>query len=581
MTRPLLSCWTIRADALPQELTPAAEPARFFLPGADALADFADLLGDDAAPDKTPEAAPSCAEAPFPLPAMIPEDASGEVSLSCEIDFGALSGDRCLLAFDQLLGRGEILVGDIPAAVFGHGEGVSVHPLSAVPCALAVDLTASLRRGRRATVTIRFDDTRPAGVPGPVLLHTSRHAHMTHLTVRPGRQTLALRAQIHAGTEGAYALRVRHAPHRSDAPAEPAREITLTLAAGETRGAEIGMNLPGDRFQPGVPYAPDTLAVELLLLPKGRENHPTLCERTSLLCGYPGRQPGAHLPLACDALNVTAEDLLRRIHAVHAHTVSLYAPAPDWLYRALTREGVACVQYVSEFDPDRQRLLRMPCVSLQPAAPAPMPPDPCLSAWQMCGMVGYDREADSSLTPKDLLLEAAGRPLHTDHPGVRETLSWLRAVFIRQRAEAARQSRFSGALCACGEDLLPDIAEALATALAPLHLSALPLSGAWWTGTRFSASIEAFIPEGAYADGEEITACAVLECEDGREIARLEKPCGKAGGYIGVLEAALPESPCVLMLTTRLVAGGGRRILEESAMPVYVGSRGPLEAAFL
>ncbi|MBQ2947966.1 MAG: hypothetical protein IJD94_03215 [Clostridia bacterium] len=581
MTRPLLNAWTLRAASLPERMASSPDPAGFSLPGADALADFAALLGDDAAAGEPAQAAPDCAEAPFPLPAMIPEDVGGEVSLFCEIDFGALSGDRCLLVFDQLIGRGEILIGDIPAAVFGRGSCSGVHPFSSVsiPCALAVDLTASLRRGGRATVSVRFDGTRPAGIPGPVLLHTSRYAHMTHLTVRPGRQVLTLRAQIHAEMAGRYALRVRHAPHGSAQTAGPAREITLSLSAGETRGAEIGMNLPGERFSQD--FAPDTLAAELLYLPDGREAHPVLCERTSLLCGYPGRQPGAHLPLAPDALDVPAPDLLRRIQAVHARAVSLYAPAPDWLYRALTREGIACVQHISEFDPDRPRLLRMPCVSLHPAAPVPEPPDPCLSAWQMCGMVGYDREADSSLEPEDLLAEAAGRPLHAEQPDVQATLSWLRAVFIRQRAEAARQSRFSGALCACGEDLLPDIAGALAAALSPLHLSALPLCGAWWTGTRFSASIEAFIPEGACADGETITACAVLEYEDGRELARLEETCGAAGGYIGVLEAALPEKPCVLMLTTRLVAGDGRRILEESAMPVYVGSRGPLEAAFL
>ena len=45
-----------------------------------------------------------------------------------------------------------------------------------------------------------------------------------------------------------------------------------------------------------------------------------------------------------------------------------------------------------------------------------------------------------------------------------------------------------------------------------------------------------------------------------------------------MLEAALPDSPCVLTLSTRLLAGDA--VLEQSVIPVYVGERGPLEAAF-
>ena len=45
-----------------------------------------------------------------------------------------------------------------------------------------------------------------------------------------------------------------------------------------------------------------------------------------------------------------------------------------------------------------------------------------------------------------------------------------------------------------------------------------------------------------------------------------------------LLEAELPGAPCVLTLSTRLLAGDA--VLEQSALPVYVGERGPLEAAF-
>ena len=45
-----------------------------------------------------------------------------------------------------------------------------------------------------------------------------------------------------------------------------------------------------------------------------------------------------------------------------------------------------------------------------------------------------------------------------------------------------------------------------------------------------------------------------------------------------MIEAQLPDYPCVLTLRCMLLSG--ERIVEESALPVYVGERGQLEAAF-
>ena len=63
----------------------------------------------------------------------------------------------------------------------------------------------------------------------------------------------------------------------------------------------------------------------------------------------------------------------------------------------------------------------------------------------------------------------------------------------------------------------------------------------------------------------------------GEPLAQLRMPCARSG-HVGVLEAALPEQPCALTLTCRLVCEG--ETLEEHALPVYVGALGPLEAAF-
>ena len=45
-----------------------------------------------------------------------------------------------------------------------------------------------------------------------------------------------------------------------------------------------------------------------------------------------------------------------------------------------------------------------------------------------------------------------------------------------------------------------------------------------------------------------------------------------------MIEATLPDHPCVLELTTRLLHNG--ETVEESTIPIYVGERGQLETAF-
>ena len=155
-------------------------------------------------------------------------------------------------------------------------------------------------------------------------------------------------------------------------------------------------------------------------------------------------------------------------------------------------------------------------------------------------------------------------------------LQWLSAEELRLCAEAARQGRLTGPLCAADALKNPDAQEALRTALSPLHVSALPLRGAWWTRSHFSASVCAFLPE--ELPDTPLRALAVLEDEVGTPLVRMELPCSGEGAGQGLLEAELPDAPCVLTLSTRLLAGDA--VLEQSALPVYVGERGPLEAAF-
>ena len=104
----------------------------------------------------------------------------------------------------------------------------------------------------------------------------------------------------------------------------------------------------------------------------------------------------------------------------------------------------------------------------------------------------------------------------------------------------------------------------------------MPLCGAWFAGSAFSASVSAFV-DARDAD-DALIARAWLEDDDGRRLATLKRPCPPRGGEIGILECALPNNACVLTLCASLSKGA--EIIEQSQIPVYVGVNGMLEAAF-
>ncbi len=563
-----LTHWQLQAAALPAQEEP--EDSGFALPGADALAAFADLIGseDDAPVQQTQSI-------PFALPGMISDDISGSVSLLREIDFGALYGDRAILTLDHICTSGEILIGDRVAARFGgpvYDDLLAADSLTAAPCRLAVDLTDALNLGRREMLTIRFDDARPVGLCGPACLHVTSHAYLCHASITPDpvRRTMALRVTIRAQQAGEYALRIQTILPQD--PVGPMRESVYSLAQNEEKAICLSFDVPADDFVPGKPYAAPALKIQLFR--RSSQADGLLCDDAILACGYGARSLQAFLPIKYSSED--PDNLCARMASLGVQAVSLPAPVPDCVLRALCRQGIAAVIHVPADNPLRASLLRHANVRFSDA------PQPCAaispeqSAWQMCSSVSYPRAIDETLLPAELLLDASGLPLEPDDAGVQDVLVWLRAVLVRLRAEAARQGRYQGALCACGDMSNPDVCEALRTAFAPVHLSALPLSGAWWTSTRFSATLFAFLPQNLCAN-ESILAQAVLEDEAGAQLAHFSASCRKSG-YAGVIEAQLPDRPCVLTLHTFMTQFG--RVIEESTMPVYVGERGPLEAAF-
>ncbi len=577
---PLMRCWRITADALPPELTTKKEKSRgFSLPGLDSLKDFADLIGETPETDAPSESSES--GAPFSLPAMLPDSVKGCAALSCTLDFGTLRGDCAVLTFDHIAGRGRILLDGEPVAAFdsisaSYRSINEAFDLTGAPCMLAVDLQDAPRLGKKQTLTIAFDETRPAGVSGPVMLRIASGGFLSRVSVSPDAraQTMTIHVQINALRSGVYTLSAL--PVDPGGMAAPARCISLPCEAGVPMEATLTLGVPAERFVCGAPYRAPVL--KLTLVCKTDEGaYASRCDSVTLLCGYPGKAPQSALPLTPKACMQPPQALIARLSDLHIPAVRLPIPAPDALYRALTAAGIfACM---NDSLPLRARLERLPCSAFAAeriGEYADVSPE--ASAWQMNALVQTPRAVDPSLTAAELLEEAAGQRIDSSDESVRAVLMWLRAVSVRMRAEAARQGRYTGALCAPDEWDTPDIADALRTAFAPLHISLLPLRFAWWSSSRFSASVTAFVPPSAYTSDDPLIVLVTLEDEDGQEIARLGAPCRHTGGYIGLIEAMLPEHACVLSLNAQLTLHG--EVLEYTTLPVYVGQLGVLEAAF-
>ena len=565
---PLCEGWTLQGEHLPSCLMETDDAPVFTLPGAQELSAFADLLGiepqEDAAGDP-----PGAASAPLCLPALLPEDMPGTAELSQEIDLRLCGADWAQVCFAHLAGRGEALIDGRTAASFDHGP-------------LTLDLSPLLGSSDAHTLTLRFDSTRPAGVCGPVTLRTAAAARLEQLHLHADEDgTAVLRVRIHALKTGCYQLRVLPCPaDGAQAAAQPPlmRESAYTLAAGGRLEAEMAFPLPGEAFTPGRPGAAPS--VRIWLWREGKQ----LCDGRTLLCGRPGKPPRAYVPLSPEDLRTPPEALCDALRGLHIHAVSTLTPVSEALAHALLAGGIHLrIPHAAE---ECTLLERFPNISSE--APSRLTyacgdDDALCAAWSLGGMTDHPRRPDPDALPAELLADLAGRRLDPAAAEAQDVLAWLRAVSVRLAAEAFVQGRLSGPLCAPGAWQRPDVADALRIALAPVHLSALPLYGAWWTLSRFSASLYAVaapaqLPAAVRQSGEPVMALASLEDEEGNVLASFEGACPNGGGPIGTLSALLPEQACALTLHTRLVCGGA--VIEQSDMPVYIGDRGLLEAAF-
>lgn len=560
--RPLNIIWRIFCDDLPARLLEGETDTAFHLPGADALADFGDLLGEDAVSEAS-ESEPI--GAPFPLPAMIPEDVRGAAELRLKLDFGRLHAQDAELVFELIRGRGRVFIDDMPAAAFQNPkDGL-----------LRVPLFRALHLGRKQTIRLCFDASRPAGVLGGACLHAVSHARLRDTVLVPDKQAgiIRLRTTVCAMDAGDYLLRVLTACAED---AQPIHDYSLSLPAGKQQPVEMAFPFPAPVFQPGTPYTGSAVRLTLFLRAshRGAFIPGSLCDEQTLSCGYSGKAADYDLPLLPGEC-ADPDALLRRIFPMRLPGFRLDAPASDFFYRKMTLAGLSVFHPVAA-DAMRERLSRHACVSFGHAPLPRMRSLPILDAWQLCGLTACPRTPPADASPAELLLEAAGRALDPQSPDVAAVLLWLRAVRVRLSAEAARQGRFTGSLCAPGVWQDEDVYAALQTALAPTHVSALPLRGAWFAGSRFSASLRAFVEPEKNAD--DLIVRAYLEDENGKKLVTFKRRCPPDGGEMGLLECALPNAACVLTLFSSL--SHGNQVIEQSQIPVYVGEKGMLEAAF-
>lgn len=565
---PLSGGWTLTADELPQRLLAAPKKSGFSLPGAKALLDFSDLLGEQAPKDAPPPEQDEENSAPFTLPALLPGDIAGSAALSREIDFSALCAGHAFLLLEHIVGSGSVELGDETLLRF---DGALAQA--------QIDLTDALRLGRKQTLTLRFDSAAGAGVCVAPLLRATGSVRFKEIVAQPdpGGRTIDVRFTLVTDRSRSALLCAAAVPSDEKAPS-PWRQTRVRLLSGSDNALSLSFSVPAAAFAPGRPFEPAVLKFQLYSLPAEDARRGTLSDAQTLVSGFAGAAPRAYVPLTAQECRMPPEALSAKARELNA--LSLFAPAPvsALFCRRLADEGIALTAYAPDGTPLCAQVRSLPSVS--PAAHADVqaffPPERALSLWQRCGMPSLPPTKDAGVPAQDLLLNACGCIPDETQPRHAAALRALRALQIRLRAEAARQGQYAGSLCAPGEWNQEECAGALRGALSPLHLSVLPLRGAWWTQSFFSATLCAFIPEeerrGAYSVHAEL-----LDAQGG-VLAAFSRDCPACGGTVGIIEGRLPDTACALTLRALLKRSGA--VVESQELPVYVGERAPLEAAF-
>ena len=494
-----------------------------FLPGADRLSDFSDLLG-----------APAEAGAPYrpgePLPA-----AGGECRLARRVSPAAVGRHEARLVLSGLQGRGAVFLDGREAARFSGGT---------VP----VDLTEAARGGRPVLVELRFGPERPASL-GRALLQGAGDAALSAEGLVREEGCVRGTAEIRCFRSGLYRLEGRLQPAGRRAAAAGWQPLgTLRVCRGEREALPFRLPAAGAS-------SPQIVLLRLLRLSRGEAP----CARLALFAGA-GAAPRAWLPLSREEAARPLPRLLAELARLRVPAVSFPDLPEEETAAAFGRAGIGLV--LPGGTGAAARFSRFPAVrfSREEAAPSGLPE----TARQLLGRVSLCAPVPPGGLPSgDSLLRAAFGAVPENPDALQEALSRL---LLRMRADAAQASLYAGPVCPPGALGDPAMTEILAAAASP-HAAAVPFAGAWWCGAHFSCDL-LLLHAAPGASG-----CAALLDGD-----RVLAEAAWRNGERARLDARLPEEPSCLRLRLTMIPPDGLAVRHPD-LPVFVGRRAPLEAA--
>ncbi|MBR1408813.1 MAG: hypothetical protein IJ573_07965 [Clostridia bacterium] len=425
---PLSSGWRLSAPGLS-----AAEEAPSFLPGADRLSGFGDLLGEKAEESR-----------PFSVPGLIPAEAGHAASLFLTLTPAQAAGDHLLLHFPLLRGKGRILADGNERLRFQDGAlDVKLSPVT-VPLKL----------------TLEFEDERPAGIPAVPVLRRAENAWLDALSLEPGEGEAVLTATAACVMPGSYELSVQ-------TNGRQARSVlAFSLNPGEPRVLRL--------THPLCRLGSDVLIVTLGLR-RGAALLP--CDRRVLCCGPQAALSPAWLPLSVEEAFAPPGETVSLLRQLQIPGVQLPAPAAEAMLLALGRAGIRAAVRGAD-DAERLRLSRIPGLSFREDPPPSF--SPADAAWQLCGLCSCPRTAEA-VSREEMLLSSLGK-------AEADAAAALPELLARIRADGMRLGLYSGPAAPEGALTSPRFQRILRRA-AGVHVAAFPLFGAWWCSSRFSCRI--------------------------------------------------------------------------------------------
>ena len=286
----------------------------------------------------------------------------------------------------------------------------------------------------------------------------------------------------------------------------------------------------------------------------------TLNSRLTLPLFPPAPQCRAYFPLSPE--NLQDQAFLDSLTALHLCAVGLSGPVPETAALSLSQQGIRL------FYP--KALLPGNPVSASLASGVIPENTPELDR-TLCAYLLMNFCSSAPALPPDLSWPAISHAMcgrHVDQSAAEPVLELLSLLYLRLRAESARQGKAIGPIWQTCPSLDPAVLFQLSSAFAPIHLSVSPLRGAWYTESRFSVSLMLF--------GEGTYSVSISLNRD--NVPLFGQRFDAVPGPLPSFSCPLPKTPGRLSLQWTLAQNG--KCIEQGELPVFTGTYAPLESAF-